>query len=284
MTPQRLQTAAVALLLVTVALAGCKVAIGSPSSATGLQSGLERSLAEFAVLDLRSGAVVWRALVPDLTTNPAYTNTLMVFRRLQQGDTTIGSAPSVVWRQSDETLRTQTVPGAFLGVFEVSRAQWARLGGGTPTRAVSPVVLAGGGAEDLPVCGVSLTEVQLTLTSWSYAGRLILPTHEQWERGCRAGSNARFAWGDSTDLATVSRYAVVSQTAVTAGPDPIESHEPNAWGFYNMHGNVWEWVTEGQLRGGSWHDGLPLARSANQLVLETDVPHALAGVRLVYAP
>lgn len=109
--------------------------------------------------------------------------------------------------------------------------------------------------------------------------RAALPTEAQWEIACRAGSTARFAWGDDpAAFATLANLADARFAAfqgkhrptwrpgvksvqdghlVTA---PVASFEPNAWGLHHMHGNAAEWTrTEGEagtkvVRGGSFAD------------------------------
>jgi formylglycine-generating enzyme required for sulfatase activity len=116
-----------------------------------------------------------------------------------------------------------------------------------------------------------------------------MPTGVQWEYACRAGSSTVFSWGDlgATPTTTASTYALVNETAQgQVGPDVVGSLAPNAFGLYDMLGNVWEWTTDGNgsIRGGSWRDSLAQARSANKVALDHTTAHVLVGVRLILTP
>ena len=105
------------------------------------------------------------------------------------------------------------------------------------------------------------------LPGWGY----ILPTEAQWEYACRAGATTSFSWGNSIDSSLANYNNNVGATS------EVGSYQKNPWGFFDMHGNVWEWVGNvgsysshlvadpggngeglpGILRGGSWtsYDG-----------------------------
>ncbi|MCW8931384.1 MAG: formylglycine-generating enzyme family protein [Gammaproteobacteria bacterium] len=112
----------------------------------------------------------------------------------------------------------------------------------------------GWGRESRPVIHVDYYQVQAYIewlnqqTGWQCS----LPTAEQWEYACRAGTITNFWYGDQSD----SRMMVVdtTQTMPTPGKYPA-----NPWGLYDMHGNVWEWTSSKNgskyvLCGGSWYN------------------------------
>ncbi|MCY2929444.1 MAG: formylglycine-generating enzyme family protein [Planctomycetota bacterium] len=110
-----------------------------------------------------------------------------------------------------------------------------------------------------------------------------LPTEAQWEYACRAGSNTRFHYGDDNGNEKLVDYAWYNKTSGGLA-HPGGQKKPNAWGLFDMHGNVSEWCadwyadsyagagavdpqgpatgTARVLRGGSWDDDAPDCRCA----------------------
>lgn len=128
-----------------------------------------------------------------------------------------------------------------------------------------PNGISGGGIEDKmnhPVTTISYTDIQ-AYCKWAHQR---LPSFEEWEIAARAGSPTTYFWGD--DIEQLGKYANVWSgfDHITADSSdgyiytaPVGSFQPNAWGLYDIYGNVFEFC-EGHLkeektvhaRGGSW--------------------------------
>ncbi|MDM8541631.1 SUMF1/EgtB/PvdO family nonheme iron enzyme [Desulfococcaceae bacterium HSG9] len=125
-----------------------------------------------------------------------------------------------------------------------------------------------------------------------------LLTEAQWEYACRAGSTSRFAGGDlESDFESMAWFYKNSGSTT----HPVKQNLPNAWGLYDMHGNVWEWVwdwykkypevevtdssgpaegTSRGARGGSWFDSVVRCRSAFRNRFAPDACFTYLGFRL----
>jgi formylglycine-generating enzyme required for sulfatase activity/N-acetylneuraminic acid mutarotase len=207
---------------------------------------------------------------------------------VQPGTFVMGSPTTETGRQADrETEHNVTLTqGFYLGKYEVTQAQYEAVIGSNP----SEFNATGNG--DRPVEDLNWTEAlafceQLTIRERN-AGRIpadwayVLPTESQREYACRAGTTTRFSWGDDINSSHANYIASGLGETVEVG-----QYAANPWGFFDMHGNVWEWTADWYsavypsdnptidptgpasgsnrvARGGSWfHDGT-LLRSARR--------------------
>ena len=156
----------------------------------------------------------------------------------------------------------------LLGVYEVTQEQYQRVMGSNPSKFVGP---------QYPVENVSWNDAMefcrklSSLPEEKAAGRVYrLPTEAEWEYACRAGTTTTYSFGDDESL--LSEYAW-SRIDADDQTHAVGQKKPNPWGFYDMHGNVWEWCgdlfnpSSGSARvdrGGSWNDFATDCRSASR--------------------
>jgi formylglycine-generating enzyme required for sulfatase activity len=269
-----------ALLLTVLAISASLTSCGGDGNLT---EDLGSVLGDFQILDLATGTVESRVVVPDLVTNAAYRSSKMVFRAVDGGSGVSGSEASGFGAQVDEVRGTMNLPRFYIGVFEVTRDQWQLLAGTTPWT-TQPSGLIGSAAGGKPASGMSRDELDAALVVWNLgrASTVALPNGSQWEYACRAGTSSTFSWGEDRSDAVVGTYAVVSETAGgVVGPQVVGEQSANAFGLFDMHGNLWEFTTTDDIRGGSWRDSLPMSRSANRKSLDQQTGHPLVGLRLV---
>jgi formylglycine-generating enzyme required for sulfatase activity len=124
--------------------------------------------------------------------------------------------------------------GFYLGKYEVTQSQYEAVMGANPSKWRAP---------DLPVEQVTWYQaVQFCLLASRRTEKLVrLPTETEWEYACRAGSGDRYSFGG--DQARLGEYAWHKGNA-GGRTHPVGEKSPNAWGLHDMHGNVWEWVSD----------------------------------------
>ena len=141
---------------------------------------------------------------------------------------------------SDEIPRRVTLTRPFyIGVYEVTNAQWKQVMGSVPSRWKE---------DDLPVEQVSWRDAVRFCETLSdspeerAAGRVYrLPTEAEWEYACRAGTTTRFSFGDDDSKLVDFGWFDGNSGRQT---HPVGEKKPNVFGLYDMHGNVWEWVSD----------------------------------------
>ena len=252
----------------------------------------------------------------------------------------MGSPETELYRNRNEVLREVTIKSGFwILATPVTQRQFML------TKKRNPAAFCSTGSFRYRVVDLDTSEFPIDNVSWNaaaiYCRKLSqklrkakepfsfdLPTEEEWEYACRAGTSTPFFWGDtwSPDKANCNGRSPYGPTAplwdddgfTLERPTPVGSYPPNAWGIYDMHGNISEWVadwypayedspdcpelfadwrypdsTEESLaqefprerykifRGGSWREGAWAARSAARGFVSADLKDWNFGFRVV---
>ena len=260
------------------------VASGTRAASGHRESGIpaaseKQSNALYCVIDLSTGPSASRYPVKWLATPPPggfntdeYKTSKLVLRRIEPGK----------FKMDGKYELTLTKP-YYMGVFEVTQKQYELVTGGNPSQFKGDM---------RPVENVSWNMIRgdsstynwpssANVDSSMFMGKLQartglkfdLPTEAQWEYACRAGTTSKYNNGGDTvaDLKKLGRFlfnqagrAWEESDADLARHEPdgkggyserhtvVGSYLPNAWGLYDMHGNVWEWCLDwkGNLSGG----------------------------------
>ena len=137
--------------------------------------------------------------------------------------------------------------GFYLGKFEVTQDQYEAVMTGN-TDGLSATPSQHGGNSNRPVEKVSWDDAHVFLTrlneqqadnlpvGWAY----VLPTEAQWEYACRAGTTTVYSWGNSITTSDANYNNTIGQTT------NVGSYRANPWGFFDMNGNIREWLAD-------WH-------------------------------
>ncbi len=217
-------------------------------------------------------------------------------RAVPAGEALLGSPLTEPGRDRDEPAPTLTkLPKPFaLGVYTVTVAEW-RACVRDKACAALPTWVKENPNPLIPATHISYQDAQAFLAWISVqSGRPYrLPTQAEWEYAARAGAPTAFAFGDdiTPSLANYDHTASYrnSPTAPYRGyPEAVNGYPPNAFGLYQMQGNVWEW-TDGcadascrlhVVRGGSFSSTPRELRAANRFDLPADKRRDDVGLRV----
>jgi formylglycine-generating enzyme required for sulfatase activity len=198
--------------------------------------------------------------------------------------------------RDEQPIHRVNVPNFLIGKTEVTQGQWQAVMGSNPSRFRQC-------GDDCPVEQVSWDDTQDFIRKLNQKTGLAyrLPSEAEWEYAARAGSTTDWSHGNEAPrLADFAWHSVNSGSKSQA----VAQKRPNAFGLYDMHGNVWEWVedcwhanysgapangsawitacssTDRVLRGGSWGNILSYLRSANRGRNAPDDRYHNTGLRL----
>jgi formylglycine-generating enzyme required for sulfatase activity len=213
---------------------------------------------------------------------------------IEGGTFMMGSGDEGSWLSSgtfkdEKPAHTVTVDGFYMDKTEVTQEQYEQIMGNNPSK-----------FKDCPTCPVDNLLWSEAEEYCKKAGKR-LPTEAEWEYAARAGTRTQFYWGNNMD----DNYAWYMGNAHRQ-TQPVAQTQPNAWGLYDMSGNVSEWCVDWYdanyyrsspdrnpqgplsgktrvLRGGDWTSGGLVPRSARRLDSHPDKRYNYYGCRCVRA-
>jgi eukaryotic-like serine/threonine-protein kinase len=241
---------------------------------------------------------------------------------IPKGKFTMGSPSSEKQRDNDESPQHEVnFPQDFyIGRYAVTQAQWKTvMGDFTDAFNKADAKFKG---DNRPMINVSWHEAREFCKRISSATRTYrLPTEAEWEYACRAGTTTPFHFGETitpklANYDWTNPYAnVPKEKEYPQKTFDVNNFDPNAWGLYQMHGNVWEWCLDEKIeynkkssnlknngsepygdmnvndndnrsrtwRGGSWFDFAINCRSAGRYSISARIQYNDSGFRVVLA-
>ena len=216
---------------------------GLTATLTDAEISVRYATPRYCVVDLSKGSsataypVAYYVNAPDGGfTNEIYKTTKLVLKRVEVGTFIMGSD------QTNEAHRVTLTKPFYMGLYEVTQKQWYQIMGTTP---VSSTTYGKGDAYPVNRIGYNadIRGSDECPSTGSFMGKLRdktelvfdLPTEAQWEYTCRAGTTTTYSYGNDADGDYMWYTSNSSKSSQIVG-----TKKPNPWGFYDMHGNVWE--------------------------------------------
>ncbi len=231
------------------------------------------------------------------------TNSIDVeFKLIPKGEFMMGAKETEVGSMANEKpLHKVKISNFFyIGTTEITQGQWKAIVGNNPSQNIKC-------GDDCPVDSVSWDEVQIFIKKLNEKDEsnfnFRLPTEAEWEYAARATSESRYYWGNDDDEKLWRMFAHADNKSTTR----VGAYLPNAFGLYDMSGNVWEFVADvwhtnygkgkndgsanvegdtrdGVMKGGSFNWYLDELRSGRRGKVSRDTKMASVGFRLVAVP
>jgi formylglycine-generating enzyme required for sulfatase activity len=297
-------------LLVFVAGCGLGTSPGSGQAEVPAESDSGGLASLFGPSTDASGETAAPTSAATLKTGDVVTNSIgMKLGVLPPGSFSMGSPETEEKRSGDEsTHAVRLSKPAFMGIYEVTQAEFQSVMESNPSGIT--------GSDRLPVQNISWEQAVAfcrklsELPEEKSTGRVYrLPTEAEWEYACRAGSTTPTSVGveiTSSQANFDGNYPYGTSTTGTflGKPQEVGSYEPNAWGLYDLHGNVWEWCSDWYaadyysnsdaedpqgpdngishvIRGGSWYNFGYVLRSAYRSEFTPPLEANIYGFRVV---
>ena len=210
------------------------------------------------------------------------------FRWCPPGKFTMGSSKSEAGRSNNEDqVQVELTKGFWMQETVVTQAMWSAVMGSQPWQGQGCVqegenypstFVDWNGATEFCHRLAAATEKTGDLPS----GQIVLPTEARWEYACRAGTATVYSFGNDPQKLGSSAW-FDGNTSDERYAHEVGQKQPNPWGLLDMHGNVWEWCSDGYnqnladgrdpvgpsrssrvLRGGSWNTNAINARCSNR--------------------
>jgi formylglycine-generating enzyme required for sulfatase activity len=188
-----------------------------------------------------------------------YTNSIgMKFAKVPAGSFMMGSPSTEYGRDDDEEpVHMVTIKEPYyLGKFEVTQEQWRKVMGSnsTPSHPKSIIFPVNTKGDYYPVNSVSWYDAQefiRKLNQMEGTDKYRLPSEAEWEYACRAGTTTPYCCGDDlyteNDSSGDDNDSIITDYGCYVSEDgliPVGQMQPNDWGLYDMHGNVYEWCQD----------------------------------------